>query len=49
MKVEEPEEGKTIYYFSRFDLFSQQDRLLLTHYKVFVESALLQLGEDWKI
>ena len=35
MKIEENED-ESIYYYSRFALFQEDDKMLLCHYKLFV-------------
>lgn len=45
----EEEKSSEMYYIMSFNMYNQLDIDLLCSYKQFVESTIIELGEDWRI
>lgn len=47
--MQDMEEKTETYYLMNFNMLTQYDVELLCSYKQFVESTIIELGEDWRI
>lgn len=47
--IDSSKSANQVYYLTSFNLLTNRDIELLCSYKQFVESTIIELGEDWRI